>query len=106
MIRILPSFRRAKRGQHVIKICQAEACQAMGARELTEHARTRLGLDFHETDGAGRITLEPLYCMGYCAWAPTIMIDNKIHGEVTAERFDKLVDSLIGDKVDSLIRDK
>lgn len=98
MIRVFPRFWRVKPGRHVIKICQAEACQATNARELTEHARTHLGLDFHETDGAGHITLEPVYCIGYCAWAPVIVIDNKVHGGVTAERFDKLVDSLGGDK--------
>ncbi len=98
MIRILHSFRRKKTGQNVIKICQAEACQAMGARELTEHAKTRLGLDFHETDGDGRITLEPLYCMGYCAWAPVVVINNKVHSQVTGELFDELVDPLLVEK--------
>lgn len=83
---------------HVIQICQDEICQAtMSARELTEHAKIHLGLDFHETDDAGRITLEPVNCLGNCARSPTIMIDNKMHGRVTAERFDELVESLVED---------
>ena len=91
-------FRRARPGRHVIKICQAEACQAMNARELTEHARARLGLNLHETDSAGRITLEPVYCLGNCACSPAIMIDDKAYGRVTNERFDELVDALAGNK--------
>jgi formate dehydrogenase subunit gamma len=94
MIRIFSSLWRAKPVRHEIKICHGEACQAMGTSKLTEHARTYLGLDFNETNGADHIKLEPIYCTGYCARAPVVVIDKKIYGEVTAEEFDELVDSL------------
>ena len=79
-------------GRHVIKICQAEACQAMGSRTLTEHARQSLGTEMHGT--AEGVTLEPVYCLGNCACAPAVMIDNKTHGRVDAGRFDTLVAGL------------
>ena len=82
-------FRTEPPGKHVVRICQAEACQAMGSRALTEHAHSSLGAGFHET--SDDVTLEPVYCLGNCACAPAIMIDNKTHGRVDAARFDSLV---------------
>ena len=82
-------FRTAPPGRHLVKICQAEACQAMGSRRLTSHAQTSLGTDMHGT--SADVTLEPVYCLGNCACAPAVMIDGKTHGRVTAGRFDELV---------------
>lgn len=85
-------FRTEAPGKHIVKICQAEACQAMGSRALTEHARESLGAGMHETSDG--VTLEPVYCLGNCACAPAVMIDNKTHGRVDASRFDSLVTGL------------
>lgn len=85
-------FRTEPPGEHIVKICQAEACQAMGSRALTDHARESLGAALHET--SGDITLEPVYCLGNCACAPAVMIDGKTHGRVSPARFDKLVDTM------------
>ncbi|MDH3304216.1 MAG: NAD(P)H-dependent oxidoreductase subunit E [Gammaproteobacteria bacterium] len=85
-------FRREPPGEHIVKICQAEACQAMGGRELTDHARRSLGAGLHETKDD--VTLEPVYCLGNCACAPAVMIDGKTHGRVTQLRFDELVGAI------------
>lgn len=85
-------FRTEPAGRHIVKICQAESCQAMGSRELTAHARAALGMDLHET--ADDITLDPVYCLGNCACSPNVMIDDKTYGRVTPERFDALIDAL------------
>lgn len=82
-------FRTEAPGEHVVKICQAEACQAMGSRALTDHARQTLGTELHGT--VGDITLEPVYCLGNCACAPAVMIDGKTHGRVSRDRLDKLI---------------
>lgn len=84
-------FRRAPAGQHIIKICQAEACQAMGSRALTHHARKTLGVDLHQTEESGTFSLEPVYCLGNCACSPAIMIDEKVYGRVDAARFDAII---------------
>src|SRR5579863_4898930 len=84
-------FRRSRPGTHTVQICRAESCQSMGAEALAEHARTRLGIDFHETTANGRFSLEPIYCLGNCACSPAIMIDGQLHGRVTPERFDALI---------------
>jgi len=84
-------FRRSRPGAHTVSLCQAEACQSMGAEALAAHARRRLGIDFHETSANGRFSLEPIYCLGNCACSPAIMIDGRLYGRVTPQRFDELV---------------
>ena len=80
-------FRTAPPGRHIIKVCQAEACQAMGSRELTAHAKQAVD---DET------TLEDVYCLGNCACAPAVMVDGRTHGRVDTARFDTLLDALEG----------
>lgn len=85
-------FRRTPPGRHVVQLCQAEACQAVGSEALAEHARKRLGCGFHETTADGCISLEPVYCLGLCATGPTALVDgDQLHDEMTSERFDALV---------------
>ncbi|MDJ0700181.1 MAG: NAD(P)H-dependent oxidoreductase subunit E [Woeseiaceae bacterium] len=85
-------FRDRPPGKHVVKVCQAEACQAMGSRDLTRHAEQSLGVSMHASDE--RVTLEPVYCLGNCALSPAVMIDGKTYGKVTRERFDELAGEL------------
>jgi formate dehydrogenase subunit gamma len=84
-------FRTAPPGRHVVRICQAESCQAMGSRALTAHAERTLGVRLHETTADGEITLEPVYCLGNCACSPALMIDNQVYGRVDSGQFDRLV---------------
>lgn len=86
-------FRTEPPGRHVVKICQAEACQAMGSRSLTEHARETLGVDLGGTT-TDDVTLEPVYCLGNCACAPSVMIGDRTYGRVSDERFDELIGAL------------
>ena len=83
-------FRTAPPGEHIIKVCAAEACQAMGGRRLEAHAKQQLA--------DRNITLEPVYCLGNCACSPAIMVDDKTYGRVSAERFDEIVAGLGGDR--------
>ena len=84
-------FLQERPGRSVVHLCRAEACQALGSVALEAHVKARLGVDYHGTTGDGAITLEPVYCLGNCALGPSIMIDQQLHGRVTAERFDALV---------------
>jgi formate dehydrogenase subunit gamma len=85
-------FRSAPSGETVIHLCRAEACQAMGARELETHVKVQLGIDYGETTADGRYTLEPVYCLGNCACTPAIRIGDDVHARVTPEKFDTLVE--------------
>ncbi|HEX7811055.1 MAG TPA: formate dehydrogenase subunit gamma [Burkholderiales bacterium] len=84
-------FRTAPPGRHTVQLCRAESCQAMGANSLIEHAKAKLGVDFHETTADGQFTLEPVYCLGNCALSPAMMVDGEIHGRVTPQRFEEVV---------------
>ena len=87
-------FKRVKPGRYTVKICQAEACQAMGSEKLTAEIKAFLGADFHETSADGNFTLEPVYCLGNCACSPNIMIDAQTYGRVSIEGFKALADTL------------
>jgi len=84
-------FRSTKPGRHVLHLCRAEACQAVGAAALEAHAKRTLGIDFHGTTADGAITLEPVYCLGNCALGPSALLDDRLQGRLTPERFDALV---------------
>lgn len=84
-------FRANPAGRHVLKLCRAEACQSMGGEALVSRAEAHLGIACGETSADGRVTLEPVYCLGLCATAPSAMIDGRIVGRMTSERLDALL---------------
>jgi len=90
-------FRTAPGGRHTIQLCRAEACQAMGSEALETHARALLGIDYGETSADDNITLEPVHCLGNCACAPSVRIDDRVFGRVDAGRFEEIVANLRSD---------
>ena len=84
-------FRTQPPGKHILHICRAESCQAMGADALEAYAKSKLSIDFHETSSDGSITLEPIYCLGNCALSPAVMLDEKVYGRVSSTRLDELI---------------
>jgi len=84
-------FRTEPPGEHIVHLCRAAACQAMGARELEQHASKRLGIGLGQTTADGLVTLEPVYCLGNCACSPSIRINDDVHARVTPEKFDALI---------------
>ena len=80
-------FRSKAPGRHVVRICQAESCQAMGCVVLTACAKEHLGIGLHETTRDMAFTLEPVYCLGNCSLSPAMMVDGEVHGRVTPQRF-------------------
>ncbi len=87
-------FRREPPGQHVLKLCRAEACQAAGGEALARRAQARLGIGFGTTSADGRVTLEPVYCLGLCATAPSAMLDGRVVGRLDAVRLDAVLEEV------------
>lgn len=81
-------FRRHPPGRHVLRLCRAEACQAMGADALSAEIRAKLGIDWHGTTPDGAVTLEPVFCLGLCAVGPSAMLDETVLGRVDAALID------------------
>jgi formate dehydrogenase subunit gamma len=78
-------FREAPAGRHVLKICRSEACKSVGADALSERVLGLLGVGWGETTPDGRVTVEPVYCLGLCACGPAAMVDGAVRGRVKAE---------------------
>lgn len=79
-------FREEPAGKRVVKICRAEACQAMGGRALGEAVLKHFRVGWGDTSADGRVTVEAIYCLGLCSVAPAALIDGELHGRVEAKR--------------------
>ena len=84
-------FRHEPAGRHVLKLCRAEACQAAGGDALAARAEAKLGVSMGNTTADERVTLEPIYCLGLCATAPSAMLDGRVVGRLDEARIDALV---------------
>lgn len=84
-------FRKEPAGAHVLKLCRAEACQAAGGEVLAARAEARLGIACGHTTADRRVTLEPIYCLGLCATAPSAMLDGRVVGRLDESRLDALI---------------
>jgi formate dehydrogenase subunit gamma len=62
----------------VVRICQAEACQAAGSRALTAALEERLGTTLGHASADRSVELDPVYCLGLCARAPALMVDGEL----------------------------
>jgi formate dehydrogenase subunit gamma len=84
-------FRRSPSGRHVLKLCRAESCQAAGGDALAARAEARLGVALGATTADGRVTVEPVYCLGLCSVSPSAMIDGKVVGRLDVKKLDGLL---------------
>lgn len=83
-------YRRHPAGRHVLKVCQAEACQSMGSDAVAARIKQLLGIGFHETTKDGSVTLEPIYCLGLCACAPAAMLDGEVIGRLDDDKLEQI----------------
>ena len=82
-------------GKYKLTLCTCLPCGLQGALEAADHLRDRLGIDFNETTPDGRFTLKEGECMGACAMAPVLLVNNKkMHDYMSKEKLDQLLESL------------
>lgn len=87
-------FRRHKPGRHVLRLCRAEACQALGCESLADHVRSRLNIAWHETTSDGAVTLEPVFCLGLCAIGPAALLDGQPLARLDPTRIEAALENL------------
>jgi NADH-quinone oxidoreductase subunit E len=88
-------YNREKTGRHKITLCTCLPCGLQGALDAADHLRARLGIGFNETTPDGRFTLKEGECMGACAMAPVLLVNNKkMHDYMTHEKLDRLIEGL------------
>ena len=84
-----------KAGKYKLTVCTCLPCGLQGALEAADHLRAKLGIDFNETTPDGRFTLKEGECMGACAMAPVLLVNNKkMHDYLSKEKLDQLIESL------------
>ena len=92
-------FRRHPAGKHILQVCRAESCQAMGSEQLEADIKAALGINFHETTQDGAITLLPVYCLGNCACSPNVMLNDEVYGRMNADKVANLLANLLTEAV-------
>ena len=71
-------FRTTPPARNTVRICQAEACQAVGSRALTQTVADHLGIGLGEATSDARVALEAVYCLGLCARGPAMMVNDEL----------------------------
>lgn len=84
-------YRHEPPGRHILKVCRAEACQAMGGEDLVRQLEAGLGTPMGNTTADRAFTLEDVYCLGNCALSPAVMVDGRLYGRMSAERLRTIV---------------
>jgi formate dehydrogenase subunit gamma len=87
-------FHRHPVGRHIVKICRAEACQAVGTDALCQHAEQSLKTKLGGTTADGAVTIEQVFCLGNCALSPAVMVGERLYGMVDPKRFDEIIAGL------------
>jgi formate dehydrogenase subunit gamma len=87
-------YRRHKPGRHILRLCRAEACQALGCDALADHLRSRLNIGWHDTTSDGAVTLEPVFCLGLCAIGPAALLDGQPLAHLDPARLEAALDSV------------
>jgi NADH:ubiquinone oxidoreductase subunit F (NADH-binding)/NADH:ubiquinone oxidoreductase subunit E len=75
-----------KRGRTRVKVCKGTACFAACSDASVAWLQDAFGVALDETSADGAVSLEPVYCLGYCNAGPTVEIEGRIYGELTPER--------------------
>ena len=94
-----PDLRGRPAGRHVIRVCLGESCMANHSDRVLAALRDALKINVGETTPDGRFTLERVYCVGNCAVAPSVMIDEEVHGRVTPSQVSELIRESGGEPV-------
>lgn len=80
------------KGKHIIKCCDGTACHIRGSLNLVGELKRKLGVEPGETTSDGMFSFETVNCMGSCALAPVVVVDDKYYGKVTMEQIPKILD--------------
>jgi NADH-quinone oxidoreductase subunit E len=81
-------------GKYVLHVCDSVICWMAGEENLVAHLCKKLGIGMGETTADGLFTLLPVCCIGYCDRSPAILVNRKVHGPLTVESLDRLIDEL------------
>jgi NADH-quinone oxidoreductase subunit E len=81
-------------GKYKLTICTCLPCGLQGSLDAADHLKRKLGVDFNEVTPDGKFMIKESECLGACAMAPVILVNNK-----------KMLDYMSNEKIDGLLRD-
>jgi NADH-quinone oxidoreductase subunit E len=84
-------FYLTRRGDHLVSVCQGTACHVLGARDVLETAENCLGIKTGQTTPDYKFSLERVACIGSCALAPVVLVNDEVHSKMTARKVKKLL---------------
>jgi NADH-quinone oxidoreductase subunit E len=84
-------FYLTRRGDHLVSVCQGTACHVLGARDILETAENCLGIKKGQTTPDYKFSLERVACIGSCALAPVVLVNDEVHSKMTARKVKKLL---------------
>jgi NADH-quinone oxidoreductase subunit E len=87
-------FYLTRQGKHRIKVCRGTACHVRGSARIMEVVKKKLGIKPGETTPDYRFSLERVACFGSCALAPVMVVDGKVHGRMTPQKAEKILDQM------------
>lgn len=85
-------FKLKPRGRNIIRVCKGTACHIQGSPKIAARIEEILGIETGETTDDLRFTLEEVACIGACALAPVITINNEPYGRLTADKVQNILD--------------
>ena len=86
------------RGNHIIRVCDGTACHIRGAPVLLDSLKRTLSIKPGETTKDGLFTLETVNCLGACAIAPVMVVDEKYHSKVKPDQVEEILKTYRGKK--------
>lgn len=84
-------FRFIRPGEHIIKVCLGTACHVLGGERILESAQQELGILSGQTTDDLKFSLERVACVGCCALAPVVVVDEDIHAKVIPAKVKKII---------------
>jgi NADH:ubiquinone oxidoreductase subunit E len=99
-------FYLTRRGDHLVRVCQGTACHVRGAPDILETAQHRLGIKTGQTTEDFKYSLQRVACVGSCALAPIIVVDDTIYPQVTTKEVIEILADDEGEEKETNIKRK
>jgi NADH-quinone oxidoreductase subunit E len=91
-------FRFSPPGKHTIRVCEGTACHVRGGQQILREVEQRLSIKAGEMTADGEFGLERVACLGCCALAPVVVVDGKVHAEMTVKKIPSILSQYRGKK--------
>lgn len=88
------AFSLEPKGDYVIKVCLGTACHVQGGPRILEQLERDLGIKAGQTTADGKFSVEEVRCLGACALAPVILVNEEVHGKMSGAAASKLIEEL------------